>query len=292
MATAMTAPAKVTAADLLEMLHRHHGLTGPAEQWAGGTLVAEVSPNGPATTSRRADAVYIGYTSASGRRLVGYEIKTSRSDWRREIARAADKADFWADQCHEWWIVVSDPAIVKDDELPHGWGLMSPPTGTDHRMTIHVRAHLKRDHTPSWDAVRAIMSRLETLRAATVKKQLWHIEQEIRRTVRQEVEAELAKRRGPDAAELQRRLNLLENALGVHVDWGDKRLGRPGVDIDHFVRLGAAAREYGGVVHAVEAITGRFANPIAAVRNQLDYLERELNQLRDAGAPAMPAEQP
>lgn len=273
----------VTASGLLQMLRAHHGLTGPADQWAGGTLVPEVSANGPFGDGRRADAVYVGYTAASGRCLIGYEIKTSRADWRREIARAADKADQWADQCHEWWIVVSDPAIVKDGELPHGWGLMSPPTEGDHLMTVHVRAERKRDHQPSWDALRSIMSRMETLRASTIKNQIWQIEQEKRRTIRIEVEAEFAKRRGPDAQELHRRLRVLEDALGVRVNWGDAATATyPTLDVAAIAQIGAAVKEYGNVAAAADAIAARIRPSIKSLRTQLDYLDREVDDLQAA----------
>lgn len=288
--TAAERASKLTAAAMLEMLRAHHGLTGPAEQWAGGSLVPEVSANGPFGDGRRADAVYIGYTAASGRCLIGYEIKTSRADWRREIARAANKADQWADQCHEWWIVVTDPTIVKDGELPEGWGLMSPPAGGDHLMTVHVRAARKRDHHPSWDAVRSIMSRQETLRAATIKSQLWQIQQDTRRAIRTEVEAELAKSRGPDADELLRRLRAIEGALGLRLDWGDAG-DRAFVTTSPaaLARIGAAVKEYGDIVAAGEAIGARIRPAISSVQSQLDYLLREVDSLQsviaDAGGP-------
>lgn len=281
--TAVKRPPNVTAAALLDMLRGHHGLTGPPEQWAGGALVPEVSANGPFGDGRRADAVYVGYTAASGRCLIGYEVKTSRADWRREIARAANKADQWADQCHEWWIVVADPLIVKDGELPPGWGLMSPPNGGEHRMTVHVRAERKRDHQPSWDAVRSIMSRQETLRAETIKGQLWQIQQETRRKVRTEVEAELAKRRGPDAEELLRRLRMIENALGVRFNWGDAS-DRAFLTVDTAVlaRVGAAIQRYGSITAAGEAIHGRIGPAISSLHTQLEHLQREVGELQAA----------
>lgn len=279
----------VTAADLLDMLRRHHGLTGPADQWAGGVLVHEVSPNGPAAGARRADAIYVGFTAASGRCIIGYELKTSRADWRRELSRAGQKADQWCDECHEWWVVVADPAFVKDGELPHGWGLMSPPAGPDHQMTVHVRAQRKRDHTPSWDAMRSIMSRLETLRAKTIHDQTWQIKLDAARQARADVEAEYAKRHTPDAAELHRRLNLIEDALGVRLDWGQSSAFAtvPAVDLAH---IGAAAREYGTVTAGVDAITARFGKSITALRTHLDHLERHLAELKQSGSDPQPHE--
>lgn len=278
--------ARRTAAELLDMLRRHHGLTGPADTWAGGTLVHEVSPNGAmAGHTRRADALFIGFTAASGRCLVGYELKTSRDDWRRELAHSAQKADAWADQCHEWWIVVSHPDIVKDDELPDGWGLLSPPTGSDHRMTVHVKAHRKSEHTPSWDAMRAIMSRLETLRAETIRAQLGQLALEAQRKARRDIEAEYAARRPPGTAELHRRLGLIEDALGVHIDWGHSPLAT-GVPVHDLAQIGAAAREYGNIAAALEVITERFRRPAAALRHHLDALDTTLTRLQLTGRTA------
>lgn len=279
--------AKATSADLLDMLRRHHGLTAPADEWAGGVLVHEVSPNGPMSDSRRADAIYCGFTAASGRCLIGYELKTSRADWRREINRAGQKADQWSDECHEWWIVVTDPAIVKDGELPRGWGLMSPPCGSDHRMTVHVRAERKTHHCPSWNAMRSIMSRLETLRAKTIKDQIWQIKLDAARQARADAESEYAKRHTPDAVEVHRRLTLIEEALGVRLDWGQNSafVTVPVVDLAH---IGAAAREYGTVTAGVEAITAQFGKSITTLRTQLEHLERHLAALDQCGSVPQP----
>ncbi|SLH39608.1 hypothetical protein [Mycobacteroides abscessus] len=279
--TARATKPKITAADLLQMLRRHHGLDGPAEEWAGGTLVPEVSANGPFGDGRRADAIYIGYTAASGRCMKGYELKTSSADWRREIARAADKADQWADQCHEWWIVVSNSAIVKDGELPQGWGLMSPPTANNRLMTVHVQAERKRHLQPSWDAVRSVMARQETLRAKTIKDQLWQIELENRRKIRAEIEAEFAERRGPETAELQRRLRLIQDALGVPLDWGDHATNFAlGVDAAVLTAIGEAIKQHGTIHDAVESIVERFASTATSLRGQLDYLDRRITEFK------------
>jgi hypothetical protein len=140
---------------------------------------------------------------------------------------------------------------------------------------VHVRAERKRDHCPSWNTVRSIMSRQETLRAETIKRQLWQIEQEARRKVRTEVEADFAKNRGPDAQELHRRLRVVEDALGVRFDWGDAS-NRAYVTIDTamLAHVGAAIQEYGSVTAAAEAISARIRPSITSLRTQLGNLER------------------
>lgn len=51
----------------------------------------------------------------------GHEVKTSRSDWLREL-RTPQKAEAFRRFCSHWWLVAVD-GVVKDD-LPDGWGLM------------------------------------------------------------------------------------------------------------------------------------------------------------------------
>ncbi len=270
---------KITSADLLDMLRRHHGLNGPAEEWSGGLFVHEVSANAQFGAGRRADALYMGFTAASGRCLIGYELKTSRADWRRELKNAAHKADQWVDECHEWWIVVPDPSIVKLEELPAGWGLLSPPAPGTHVMTVHARAQRKgQDHSPSWHAMRAVLSRLESLRAKTIQGQLQQIRMEEQQKAHQRVLAEFAQCQGPDTGELQRRLDGLERALGVRIDWGDGKAGPsykffPVMSLEAVEQMATAMRAYGNVENAVAAVADRFAEPIDGLTKALDRLK-------------------
>ena len=56
--------------------------------------------------------------------LLGFEVKVSRSDYLSEI-KNLDKSLPFREVCREWFMVVSDPGIVRDD-LPDGWGLIVP----------------------------------------------------------------------------------------------------------------------------------------------------------------------
>ncbi|MDP9167460.1 MAG: hypothetical protein M3O32_15590 [Actinomycetota bacterium] len=89
--------------DVLDALRRH--LDG--SKWAA---LEEVE---------RIDLLAVGCWRSTGYRWHGYEVKVSRSDWRRELAKPG-KAQ--AHLCHAW-TVVTLPGVVKDGELPAGWGL-------------------------------------------------------------------------------------------------------------------------------------------------------------------------
>lgn len=144
---------------LLAMLERHY--IKPGDTYAGGVFLPECGLNG--RTGRRCDALYAGFTSASGRILIGHELKVSRSDWRHEL-ETVGKADTFADQCHAWYVVAPSTDIVPPNELPPGWGLMVPGNSRSRRMTTVRAAQLYLERTPSWLITRSMMARLDTLR--------------------------------------------------------------------------------------------------------------------------------
>ena len=76
---------------------------------------------------RTADFVAIdkrpGIPYGSTLALHGHEVKVSRSDWLAEL-RDPEKSEAIKRYMHRWWLVVPDASIVKDGELPDGWGLL------------------------------------------------------------------------------------------------------------------------------------------------------------------------
>ncbi|WP_209999680.1 hypothetical protein [Mycolicibacterium frederiksbergense] len=277
-----TAP--MTAAALLGRLRRHY--IEPSRRLPGGIFVPEVGMNGGYGAGRRCDAVYVGFTTTSGRQLIGHEIKVSRSDWVAELGRKTGKADTWADQCHQWWLVVSDPSIVRDGELPEGWGLMSPGRSVT-RMTIHRPAVPKVDHDPSWEVVRSVFARYDTLRAealnagdkaalaaATVKANA-------------EADAALARRIAelPDVSELQQRLALLKQVLGAPIDWNsaDKPPRSGAIGLQALGEIAALVSAHGSVARVAHRITVGYANPVAAASKAIADLSAALAGVQAAG---------
>lgn len=131
--------------DLLARLRRHY-IRKPSELYRGGVFLPEV--NCPADwpgTRRRCDALWVDFTRAHMTHSIeGHEVKVSRSDWLAELADPT-KADAWARHCHRWWLVVPHRDIVKDGELPDGWGLMAPSGQYPTRMDVVVPARVNRD---------------------------------------------------------------------------------------------------------------------------------------------------
>jgi hypothetical protein len=64
-----------------------------------------------------------GSEESRGPYLHGHEIKISRSDWLTEL-RDPTKAEEFKQYMHYFWLVVADKTIIKEGELPEGWGLL------------------------------------------------------------------------------------------------------------------------------------------------------------------------
>jgi hypothetical protein len=72
---------------------------------------------------RTADALVIDLWPSSGYTIHGFEVKVSRSDWLTEL-KDPEKAEAFKPYCNQWWLVVPDKGIVRND-LPDGWGLLA-----------------------------------------------------------------------------------------------------------------------------------------------------------------------
>jgi hypothetical protein len=116
-----TRASRATEHDVIQALHARYGeVHGNGRRYA----VAGGVRSGTGFNARRtADFIAMDLWPSKGLALHGHEVKVSRSDWLRELAEPEKAAEF-IPYLNHWWLVVSDPAIVRDGELPGGWGLM------------------------------------------------------------------------------------------------------------------------------------------------------------------------
>lgn len=122
-----------TARSMTDLLRRHYL---PEGREPAGIFAPEIQA--PAS-SRRADLIWQGVT-ASGRELVGHEIKVTRADLLTELADPA-KSDPWMRYCDRWYLVVPTLDLIEGLDLPPAWGLMTPPSGRRTRsMTVALKA--------------------------------------------------------------------------------------------------------------------------------------------------------
>jgi hypothetical protein len=136
--------AGLTSSDLLAALRTRY----PPPEWY---LVSEVA-NGTGYTgkdrSTYADAVAISaYQSGkTGAEIHGFEIKVSRRDWQAELADIG-KAEAVRKWCDRWHLVVPYPAsaIVREGELPEGWGLLEVAVGKVKTLKAAPLLHQPKD---------------------------------------------------------------------------------------------------------------------------------------------------
>lgn len=91
----------------------------PAPEYA---LLPQVANGTGYDAKRHADAIAMSLWPSRGLDIHGFEMKSSPSDWKRELRNPA-KAEDIAKYCNFWWIVAGYPGLVKLEELPSGWGL-------------------------------------------------------------------------------------------------------------------------------------------------------------------------
>lgn len=124
----------------------------PEPHWL---LLLEV-PTLPGPGARRADALALGLGERSGAGIEGFEIKSHRGDWLRELGMPG-KSESAARYCDRWWLVLSAPEIVRDGELPDGWGLLVP---RGKRLVALQQAARRAPEPPSREFLSALLPRI------------------------------------------------------------------------------------------------------------------------------------
>lgn len=266
-------------ADLLTRLERHYIKRGA--DLPGGVFLPEVTYGGAG--GQRADALYVGFTSTSGRILIGHELKVTRADWRRELEKSG-KADAWADECHAWYVVAPSTDVVRAEELPNGWGLLVINPRTTTRLDVAVKATMHLDRTPSWTATRSLLSRADMLRARAI----WDAEQRARAKACADVEEQVSARvaretRRDDADKAQATLRAVCDALGVRsieTTYGDSPAGGAFVTLTEIRDAAAFLRAHRDIASAARALRSRYGDPIERTRARIAALEESLNELQ------------
>lgn len=75
---------------------------------------------------RTADAIAMNCWRSRGLVLHGFEFKSRRSDWRRELAKPEKQEQGIYRFCDRWWIVAGHADIIKPEEVPDTWGFARP----------------------------------------------------------------------------------------------------------------------------------------------------------------------
>lgn len=149
---------KLTERDMLDLLHKRY-----SQRSYNGAVVApryicaEHVRARAGFDTRTADFIAVETWESSlrnGLTIHGAEVKTSRSDWLRELADP-DKAAVSMAYASHCWLAAADASAAKLGELPDGWGLLLPQERSGALVLIaKVKASRRKvDHpTPSQTA--------------------------------------------------------------------------------------------------------------------------------------------
>jgi phage-related protein len=107
------------SSEVVEALRVHYG------DKAVYAFFTEVGNSTGFKCNRHADVLVMSLWPSRGLEVIGFEVKVSRSDWKRELEHP-EKADVIAQYCDRWFLAVGDENIVQPGELPATWGLYVP----------------------------------------------------------------------------------------------------------------------------------------------------------------------
>jgi hypothetical protein len=220
----MATPEGMTTTELNERLHQHFISEKDQLDLAGAGAVYLTEVTAPGHSGRRADAVHVGLWSSRGVGTIEVcELKISRGDWLKEL-REPKKAEAWWPYCHRFWLVVPHEGIVKDGELPDGWGLMMPSSrGRRFRVLAKPKDRAPEDFKLTIPLLVTLLKNTETTRTNALQK----LERELRQKF-YEQEQQTRRQRGVFSDKDRRRLELLdrlEKALGMELadyPWRDQ----------------------------------------------------------------------
>ena len=101
--------------DLVMRLHCRY----PSDRYA---LLEQVRDGPGFSATGSGDLMAVGLWPSRGCEVEGFEIKTSRADWLREL-KAPEKAENLYAFCDRWWLVIpSSNDVLREGELPPTWG--------------------------------------------------------------------------------------------------------------------------------------------------------------------------
>lgn len=237
----------MTTPELLEKLHAYYKAK-PSGSWAFITQLR--NGTGWNSTTRTADAMAMGLWPSSGLKLVGFELKVSRSDWLHEV-KQPDKHQEMKQFCDEWYLVVPSENILKEGELPDDWGLM---VASGRGRTIKVKKQ-----APTLEPVDVDRLLLAAIfRNVTEKMIPYEMHQNALKNTEKYTEERILrvnKTRVEEAAETERKIKEFEDLTGLKFsDWN-----RDHIELAKTVRAALDGR-YDKVEEKLEGLAKRAEN--------------------------------
>lgn len=136
----------------------------PLPRWA---TIIELSDGTGYSKRQQIDAAVFSCWPSDGLYRIAFEIKSHRSDWLRELNQPA-KRKWVEEEFHETYFLC-ERDVVKEAEVPEGWGLMLPTKKRD-KLRIIIRPRFR--EAPEWSiislaAIRALATGLNLMQVKT-----------------------------------------------------------------------------------------------------------------------------
>lgn len=250
--------------DLLNCLHRRY----PEPAWA---FLPHVRDATGYAGRRTIDALALSLWPSRGIALLGFEIKTARGDWLREL-KDPEKADFFAKQCHEFYVVAPNKTVIDPSEVPPAWGFL---VLRGKRLFTLKKAEVKtKVKPPSWIFLASLLREVERFQKVR-REELIH-PSEIAAEVADAVQVQTmsierqAKRTALRLKELEEAVSEFRKASGVSITRWD------GGDIGAAVALVQQ--------HGETHIQDRLKNSARLLRTEADRLDSLLEKLQDSAS--------
>ena len=249
--TIPTKPEKFTAHDMRERLRAYH--EGP--EWV---LQFEVANGTGGNIRRHADAVAMSIWPSRGYKIIGYEIKVSRSDWLNEL-KAPQKADAVAKYCDAWFLVA--PAeIVHEIEVPESWGWLIP-----FGKSLRIKKHPK-PVTPepvSRQFMAALLRNNHAADEARVRHQAEKLIEDTRKRLKEQYDRNF-KVRTQEHDALEKAVRDFEEKSGLRIHaWGGNDLGKKvkmleAIGVDEWSGIPSMIRTVRSTLEALEMAHQKF----------------------------------
>jgi hypothetical protein len=235
----------------------------PAPEYA---LFFEVANGVGAHHRRYADAMAMSLFPSRGLDLHGFEVKTDRGDWRREL-KDPEKADEIAAYCDYWWVVLPNLEIVKLEEVPRPWGVLV--LQEDGKTLRQVKKATELDAKPLDRAfVACILRRAhESMgRAATKRKAVESAYQKGIKEGEGRAQADLAVARG-ELRNFEASVKRFEEASGLQINaWNGGDLGKS-VDLVRQLRHDTPAEQLEQLASHLDSAAAEFRRRIETVKS-------------------------
>jgi len=231
--------------------------------WPAYVMLPQVGNSTGFACRRYADAVVVSTYPSRGIYAIGVEIKTSRSDWRKELAEP-EKAEAVLKYCL-YWYVVAPKGLLNPAEIPEQWGLIE----CDSRSTrIIKRAPKLKPVAPTWEFMAAVTRRLAE-HVITMEEHERLLQEERERSAEDAKKAMELRIVQHELNELKEAVARFERASGINISdrW---RLGQIGEAVNLIVR----ARREGGYDREIDRVIGTLHSAIQSLESTRDVLKQ------------------